>query len=334
MHFKKDQIANNKNFEFITNFFKKDPLVFVDIGARGGAHEIINSFSKLTNVIAFEPDKEEFEKLKISSVDKNDYLSFTLINEALDQTSKKTNLYIASNPNNTSLLEISSSFFSRYGNNNWHTVEEVPIYPTTFDSVMKNENIQPDIIKIDVQGGELRIFEGAHESLDNYVNAVISEVSFIEAYCNQPMFSDIELFLRKKGFSFIGFLELNSRSSNKNYLNKNKYLFKERLFWGDALFIKDVFDSNGNEIQKLRQAFTNALILTSANFNDLAIEQLDYLKKNEFKETINEIKAFSKKSYDTFIENINNIQNLQPERLKEFLFFIDKYRLFNDYKNL
>ena len=126
MFFTKDQISDNKNFEFINSFFKKDPLVFVDIGARGGAHSIIDSFSKLTNVIAFEPDKEEFELLKNSSAGKNDYLSFKLINEALDQTSNKTNLHIASNPNNTSLLEISKCFFSRYGNNNWHTVKKVP----------------------------------------------------------------------------------------------------------------------------------------------------------------------------------------------------------------
>jgi len=62
-----------------------------------------------------------------------------------------------------------------------------------------------DFLKINVQGGELEILQGAGPLLDR-VLGVFLEVAFVESYRDRPMFSDIDAFLRKQGFTFFDLL--------------------------------------------------------------------------------------------------------------------------------
>jgi FkbM family methyltransferase len=62
-----------------------------------------------------------------------------------------------------------------------------------------------DFLKINVQGGELEILQGAGPLLDG-VLGVFLEVAFVESYRDRPMFSDIDAFLRKQGFTFFDLL--------------------------------------------------------------------------------------------------------------------------------
>src|SRR5690606_35873068 len=56
-----------------------------------------------------------------------------------------------------------------------------------------------DYLHMDVQGAELMCLQGAEKLLDK-VLVVHAEVLFLEMYKNQPLFSEVEIFLRKKGF--------------------------------------------------------------------------------------------------------------------------------------
>jgi FkbM family methyltransferase len=56
-----------------------------------------------------------------------------------------------------------------------------------------------DLLKIDIQGGELAVFENGREKLRNTV-AIQTEVSFMPLYQGQPMFADIDRELRSQGF--------------------------------------------------------------------------------------------------------------------------------------
>ena len=63
---------------------------------------------------------------------------------------------------------------------------------------------QCDFLSLDTQGSELDILKGAEITLNNCVGLQL-EVSFAELYEGQPLFSDIDAFLRSKGFVFIRF---------------------------------------------------------------------------------------------------------------------------------
>lgn len=61
-----------------------------------------------------------------------------------------------------------------------------------------------DFIKLDTQGTEQEILKSAADKLkDKRIGLIYSEVTFIEAYKNQNLFSDPEIYLRKHGYEFI-----------------------------------------------------------------------------------------------------------------------------------
>src|ERR1700733_10279150 len=56
-----------------------------------------------------------------------------------------------------------------------------------------------DFLKVDVQGAELMVFEGAARILENAL-VVDTEVQFVPLYKGASQFGEIDSFLRSKGF--------------------------------------------------------------------------------------------------------------------------------------
>ncbi|HXF54902.1 MAG TPA: FkbM family methyltransferase [Hyphomicrobiaceae bacterium] len=62
-----------------------------------------------------------------------------------------------------------------------------------------------DFVKLNVQGAELQVLEGAAGLLDG-VLGILVEVSFVESYRGRPLFADIDAHLRGAGFTFFDLL--------------------------------------------------------------------------------------------------------------------------------
>jgi hypothetical protein len=60
----------------------------------------------------------------------------------------------------------------------------------------------PILLKVDVQGGELCVFEGC-SSLTS-VDFIYVELSFVELYEDQPLFQEVSEYLVTRGFSVAG----------------------------------------------------------------------------------------------------------------------------------
>jgi FkbM family methyltransferase len=70
----------------------------------------------------------------------------------------------------------------------------------TLDSFVERNGLPlPDLMKIDVQGYELAVLEGAASCLAS-ASAILVEVSFVELYEGQPLFRDIVCYLGDRGF--------------------------------------------------------------------------------------------------------------------------------------
>jgi FkbM family methyltransferase len=70
----------------------------------------------------------------------------------------------------------------------------------------KDANVNAiDFIKLNVQGGELQILQGARHLLDRVLGLLV-EVSFVESYKNRPMFADVNRYLEDQGFAFFDLL--------------------------------------------------------------------------------------------------------------------------------
>ena len=95
-----------------------------------------------------------------------------------------------------------------------------------------------DFLKIDAQGAELSILKSAMHTLSNTL-VVQTEVEFVELYQGQPLFADVDIFLRAQGFQFHTFAGFGSRAlkplAPKDGVNAG---FRQYL-WSDAIYVRD-----------------------------------------------------------------------------------------------
>ena len=61
---------------------------------------------------------------------------------------------------------------------------------------------RPILLKVDVQGGELGVFEGCKELGE--IDFIYVELSFVELYEKQPLFDDVSAYLVARGFRLVG----------------------------------------------------------------------------------------------------------------------------------
>jgi FkbM family methyltransferase len=87
-------------------------------------------------------------------------------------------------------------------------IERVPLETFRLDDISEIEHL--DLLKIDIQGGELAVFQNGQKKLAEAV-AIQTEVSFMTWYQNQPPFGEIDLELRGQGFIPHCFAEVRGR---------------------------------------------------------------------------------------------------------------------------
>ena len=76
-------------------------------------------------------------------------------------------------------------------------VDRVPLATKRLDDIDEIADI--DFLKIDIQGGELAVFQNGRAKLSGTV-AIQTEVSFVTLYKDQPAMGDIDVELRSQGF--------------------------------------------------------------------------------------------------------------------------------------
>lgn len=182
-------------------------IVSLDIGARGGAKSDLEDIDGLVDFIGFEPDEEAYGKLVQGP--KKGWKSETYINLAIGGEAGSFKLYITSQPGCSSKLRPRSDQAKIFGRSDYYDVEKtVEVNCDTLDSLVEKGTIpSPHVIKIDIQGMELEVFQGARHTLQSSSLLVRSEVNFRGMYEDMPHFSELEMHLRKYNFEVLGFLE-------------------------------------------------------------------------------------------------------------------------------
>jgi len=111
-----------------------------------------------------------------------------------------------------------------------------PVTTTRLDDIPEIGDV--DFIKIDVQGSELMIFQNGLRALAGTL-LVQTEVEFLELYKNQPMFADVDCFLRSHGFQFHTFNGFGRRTFKPLIVNGNINAGVRQDIWSDALYVRD-----------------------------------------------------------------------------------------------
>ncbi len=148
-------------------------------------------------------------------------------------------LHICQAPGMTSLLEPDPAVLALFhGFPEWGRVLATePVDTVRLDDV--SETAGADLLKLDIQGAELMVLRHAEARLRDTV-VIQAEVEFLPLYKGQPLFSEMELFLRAHGFMLHRFFPTVSRAVQPMMVDDDPYAGLGQLVWADAVFIRDL----------------------------------------------------------------------------------------------
>lgn len=183
-------------------------------------------------LVGFEPNRDALAELQAQKSAHETYLPYAVY----DGTEQE--LKICKAPGMTSLLEPDPAVLSCFhGFDEWGQVTgREKIQTVRLDDVAEIDAL--DFLKIDIQGAELEVFRNGTGKLADCL-VIQSEVEFIPMYENQPLFSDVDLFLREQGFVLHRFIDQTSRVIKPLIVDNNPYAGLSQLLWADAIFIRD-----------------------------------------------------------------------------------------------
>lgn len=214
-------------FEVFRKFFSsEEELRIFDVGAHHGESiaEFLDIF-KNSIVFGFEPDPENFKYLekRFSGCSR-----VSIRNAAVSHSTEGGLLHRNNYDATHSLLPIDENEINRWADaSDFHEDEVLNVQQVTLDSFCAKEAItRIDILKLDIQGGELLAFQGANELLGaQAIECIFCEVEFRSLYKNQPLFWDITSHLRSVGYHFVNIV-------------CPKVSEMGVLAWADAIYVK------------------------------------------------------------------------------------------------
>lgn len=184
------------------------PNGFLDIGAHfGESNEIIRTIYPEKRIISFEANPHCEIELRNRGMEH-------LICLLGKETKESAQLYL--NPNNlvstgVSIYKEKSHFFENA------TTIDVPMY--RLDEIVPIE-AKLDFMKIDVQGAEIDVLEGATKLMPS-IRWIFLEVSFVNLNEGAPLFDDVYMYLRNLGYRITDECEptyVNDQLVQTNYL--------------------------------------------------------------------------------------------------------------------
>lgn len=210
-------------------------FTFVDIGAMALGAE---PYTPLVNygvgtVIGFEPVLEECEKL--NQMHRNSghrYLPYVIG----DGSPGVFN--VCNYPMTSSLFEPNMPLVEKFQNLGelMQVVRKEPVNTKRLDDIAEVSGA--DYLKMDVQGAELSILQGAHNVLRETM-IVHTEVEFVPLYEEQPLFADVDAELRRQGFLLHKLQGTAGRAFKPFALGNNLNTPISQMLWADAVYVKN-----------------------------------------------------------------------------------------------
>ncbi|MBM3805910.1 MAG: FkbM family methyltransferase [Actinobacteria bacterium] len=203
-------------------------IALLDVGAANGTYGRWSAFSHHIDHFAVEPDARSSQGLARSATDST-FNSQTLITKALWKSTGTIKLNLCRKPMASSIYEPNREFFDLFPDAERNDVlNQVELPSDTVDNIARELGARFDVIKLDVQGAELDVLEGATKSLGDAL-AIDIEVEFTELYKGQPLFDDIFRFLRSHEIEFVDFTYI-YRWSPDSYNGIGQATFADALF--------------------------------------------------------------------------------------------------------
>ena len=152
-------------------------------------------------------------------------------------------------------------------------VERIPLRTRRLDDLPELAPV--DFLKLDVQGAELLVLEHGRETLRT-VSVLQCEVEFLELYEGQPLFADVDAFLRSQGFAFLRFSYTMGRPFIPLHFTQDPLRSMSQLLWADAIYVRDFRERSQWSDRQLRAgAFVLHEIYQAYDYTSLLLAELD-----------------------------------------------------------
>jgi FkbM family methyltransferase len=238
-------------------------------------------FAPALTIYGFEADEDACEQANAENAARSINWIEKHFPLALSDKVGTSALYVTENLECTSLYSPNDPYISRFINlpdfMQLNFVTE--IQTTTLDQVCQSEGIQEiDFLQVDVQGADLDVLKGASDILSKSILALEIEVEFSALYTNQPLFAEVDIFLRSQYFTLFDVTKAYRHRLRSPFYSNTR---PGQLLWGDAIYMRDLI---GEQVPTSRctptQILKLACIADILDLPDYALELLEYLTLN------------------------------------------------------
>tara|TARA_B100001063_G_scaffold247107_1_gene290252 strand:- start:1484 stop:2503 length:1020 start_codon:yes stop_codon:yes gene_type:complete len=304
-------MSNKKIFNLIKDLSRN--ISILDIGARGGLGWPWKDLNKdFVDLILVEPDINEAQKIEKNL---NKFQKAIVLPFAFWSNEGSLSLNLNQSPGTSSIFNSNHSFLNQFPDyERFQTIEKIKIKSTTIDNLINSKKMPPfDFAKLDIQGGELAVLKGGESYLKSNVIGLEIEVEFVKMYKDQPLFAEVDMFVRNN----IGLELWDLSKAHWKYSNTlNDGPSKGRLIFGNALYFRPLESldrwlsdfSNQEAIEKLLMLITATISYGYLDYSNAILEHKvcsKYIDNNLKLEILKNLNSISK-SFKPF-KNGNNI---------------------------
>ena len=186
-------------------------FTLLDVGARGGVAGKLRPLAGLLDVVGFDPDIEECQALneQVARQGAAPWRSVRYLPVAVGREAEDRTLFITRSPDLSSLLRPNMALHSTLPHpERIEVVREAPVQTRSLDGLAAEAESPvagAAFVKVDTQGSELEVLQSGQQLVRTSVVGVEVEVEFVELYEGQPLFSDVDQYLRSQGFDLYWF---------------------------------------------------------------------------------------------------------------------------------
>ncbi len=200
------------------------PVIF-DVGAhRGYVSTLYHGVFPKASIYAFEPSPDSFAVLqkRTASIDQ-----IHTHNLALSNRTGTAEFHVNPSSATNSLLSTQPGVAKTWGQGLLETIEKITVPTSTIDDFCQTHHIDRiDLLKLDVQGAEPLVLEGAKQTFaERKVSVIYTEIITMPSYSGQAKLHEYMGLLNDYGFCLYNFY---------NFFNH-----EERLKQMDAIFIRN-----------------------------------------------------------------------------------------------
>lgn len=189
--------------------------------------------SGCANVVGFEPNPFALARLNAGKGPNETYLP-----DPVGDGGRHI-LHICLAEGMTSLLKPNKAVLDLFhGFSDWaQVVGKDEVRTVRLDDVPETAGV--DFLKLDIEGAELMVLRNAEARLREAL-VIQVEVAFLPIHENQPLFSDIDQFLRARGFMLHRFFPAVSRVLRPLVIANDIHAGLSQLVFADAVYVRDI----------------------------------------------------------------------------------------------